>query len=540
MARHNSLHSTKDTYVSVFSRYKFCDSLGKGSYGIVYKAFDKRTKKYVAIKKVKAFGSGSISEAQKVFREIYFLKSFKHFNIVRLLNVVKADNDDCDVYLVFELMNSDLRSAIKSKALQPIHIKYIMFQLVASLAYIHSGDVIHCDVKPANVLLNEKSVAKMADFGLSQSIGKDRRADSKSKHRMPCRTGTRWYSPPELLVASSKCGKAIDMWSLGCTFAEMLLGRPLFPGSDCKDQLTRIMKFIGCPSSSDISHIKSSCSHGYLTSIFASIASSAMISPVISPRSSTLPQIESSESLMARFSRSSPSQLTIQNLSRLLPAVSPDAIDFLARLLLFCPDHRMTALDALHHPYLAAFTRESGSHSVSSPLIPVPLLPSPVILPLCDQTKYSISKYKAFVFALAKRTISYDSLPKSSSSCQHLTVESFTSSRSDPGHVGVTSSCSSSSSSSVSLVVDKRARKRESERGGKESRSVGSPHSTSPSHSRSTSETHGAISTQPQCSTGLSRTVQAMTSKLTAKYKSFPDSHGHKHHFHRRSLSMHK
>ena len=157
----------------VLKRYDVSQKLGKGAYGIVWKAIDKKSNKIVALKKIfDAFQNAT--DAQRTFREIMFLQELNslnggHENIIRLLNVLKADNDR-DIYLVFEFMETDLHAVIRANILEDIHKRYIIYQCVKALKFIHSGDLLHRDMKPSNVLLNSECHVKVCDFGLARSI----------------------------------------------------------------------------------------------------------------------------------------------------------------------------------------------------------------------------------------------------------------------------------------------------------------------------------------------------------------------------------
>ncbi|KAL4703763.1 hypothetical protein ACJJTC_017551, partial [Scirpophaga incertulas] len=233
----------------ILQRYTFLKRLGKGAYGIVWKAIDKKTDEVVAIKKIfDAFRNPT--DAQRTFREIVFLRSFSnHSNIVKLTNIHRSYNNS-DVYLGLEYMETDLHKVIKrGNVLKDVHKRYIMYQILRATKYIHSGNVIHRDQKPCNVLIDSKCRVKLADFGMARSvssvyscIGEDG-AD-------PCLTdyvATRWYRAPEILVASKNYTKGIDMWSLGCILGEMLTGKPLFPGSSTVNQVERIMNALPRP-----------------------------------------------------------------------------------------------------------------------------------------------------------------------------------------------------------------------------------------------------------------------------------------------------
>ncbi|KAH8857661.1 Mitogen-activated protein kinase 15 [Schistosoma japonicum] len=204
----------------ILKRFEIEKRIGKGAYGIVWKAINRKTKEVVALKKnFDAFRNQT--DAQRTFREIAFLQAFgNHPNIIGLYNVIRAECDK-DIYLVFEYM---------------------------ATAYLHSGEVIHRDLKPSNVLLDSDCSVKLCDFGLARSL--KGRSKCQNGNKINCKTllpalteyvATRWYRAPEILLACHDYTKGVDIWSLGCILGEMLIGTPLFPGTSTLDQIGRII-----------------------------------------------------------------------------------------------------------------------------------------------------------------------------------------------------------------------------------------------------------------------------------------------------------
>ncbi|XP_076239243.1 mitogen-activated protein kinase 15 [Calliopsis andreniformis] len=351
--------STKNTEkvleidVHVSKHYDIIRRLGKGAYGIVWKAIDKKNKETVAVKKIfDAFRNQT--DAQRTFREIMFLLSFaNHENIIRLIGLHKANNDR-DIYLVFEYMETDLHNVIKKgNILKDIHKVFIMYQLFKAIKYIHSGNVIHRDLKPSNVLLNAQCHCKIADFGLARSVTQIGEGDGEtaSDPTLTDYVATRWYRAPEILVASKRYTKGIDMWSLGCILGEMLLGKPLFPGSSTINQVERIMATLPTPTKEDLISV----SAGYGTNLLEKTPSG--------PR---------------------------RSLKDLLPEVSGKALDLISNLIVFNPNYRLTAVEALEHPYVADFHRRSNEPERGSSVVPL----------LRDDVQLSVDEYRNKLYSM--------------------------------------------------------------------------------------------------------------------------------------------
>ena len=211
-----------------------------GAYGIVWKAVEKRSHNVVALKKCfDAFRNST--DAQRTFREIMYLQKLSgHENIIRLQHIIKAENDR-DIYLTFDHMETDLHAVIRAAILEDIHKKYIIYQLLKALKYMHSGDLLHRDIKPSNLLLNSDCHVKLCDFGLCRSV-------AEVEGPSPVLTdyvATRWYRAPELLVGDQQYGLGVDTWAIGCMLVEIQTGVPIFPGESDLDQLWLIMKTLG-------------------------------------------------------------------------------------------------------------------------------------------------------------------------------------------------------------------------------------------------------------------------------------------------------
>eukprot|EP00002_Diphylleia_rotans_P025365 TRINITY_DN5009_c0_g1_i1.p1 TRINITY_DN5009_c0_g1~~TRINITY_DN5009_c0_g1_i1.p1 ORF type:complete len:261 (-),score=55.44 TRINITY_DN5009_c0_g1_i1:1214-1996(-) len=237
---------SEDIDQHVLRKYTILQKVGKGAYGIVWKAIDNKTKQLVALKKIfDAFQNAT--DAQRTFREIMFLQELNgHSNIVQLLNVIKAENDK-DIYVVFEYMDTDLHAVIRAGILEDVHKQYIIYQCLRALKFMHSGQLLHRDLKPSNLLLNGECQMKLADFGLARSIAGFQNP-SLNTPVMTDYVATRWYRAPEIILGSTKYTRGVDMWSIGCILGEMLGGKPIFPGTSSTDQIAKIIEVTGQPS----------------------------------------------------------------------------------------------------------------------------------------------------------------------------------------------------------------------------------------------------------------------------------------------------
>jgi serine/threonine protein kinase len=229
--------STSDVLVG--GRYQVQDkSVGQGVYGVVYKAEDVKTREAVALKKIRRdYNNEGIPRTE--LREISLLHELRHPNIVLLKNCLYEDNR---WFLVFEFVDTDLRKYITSTEgpLDPKLVKSLMHQLCSGLSYCHSRGIMHRDLKPANLLVSKSGVLKIADFGLGRSFTPPIRV-------LTHEVVTLWYRAPEILLGSQAYSPSVDVWGVGCIFAELVMKSPLFPGTSEVDELRMIFSLLGTP-----------------------------------------------------------------------------------------------------------------------------------------------------------------------------------------------------------------------------------------------------------------------------------------------------
>lgn len=216
------------------------EKIGEGTYGVVYKGQNIKTNRFVALKKIR-FESEEEGVPSTAIREISLLKELKHPNIVGLEDVLMQDGR---LYLVFEYLAMDLKKYMdlipRDKSMDMKLIKSYLYQILQGILFCHQRRILHRDLKPQNLLIDEKGVIKLADFGLARAFG------------IPVRVYTHevvtlWYRAPEVLLGSPRYSTPVDIWSIGCIFAEMVSRRPLFHGDSEIDQLFRIFRTLTTP-----------------------------------------------------------------------------------------------------------------------------------------------------------------------------------------------------------------------------------------------------------------------------------------------------
>ncbi|KAI3724155.1 hypothetical protein L2E82_35923 [Cichorium intybus] len=309
-------------------RYEVQEVVGKGSYGVVGSATDKHTGERVAIKKINDVFE-HVSDATRILREIKLLRLLRHPDIVEIKHIMlpPSRREFRDIYVVFELMESDLHQVIRANDdLTPEHYQFFLYQLLRGLKYIHTANVFHRDLKPKNILANADCKLKICDFGLARVSFND----APSAIFWTDYVATRWYRAPELCGSFfSKYTPAIDIWSIGCIFAEMLTGKPLFPGKNVVHQLDLMTDLLGTPPPESIARIRNEKARRYLNSM----------------------------------RKKQPVPFTNK-----FPHVDPLALKLLERLLAFDPKDRPSAEESLADPYfkgLGNVDREPSTQPIS-------------------------------------------------------------------------------------------------------------------------------------------------------------------------------
>eukprot|EP00357_Protocruzia_adherens_P018588 CAMPEP_0115020934 /NCGR_PEP_ID=MMETSP0216-20121206/30531_1 /TAXON_ID=223996 /ORGANISM="Protocruzia adherens, Strain Boccale" /LENGTH=423 /DNA_ID=CAMNT_0002393083 /DNA_START=132 /DNA_END=1403 /DNA_ORIENTATION=+ len=381
------LNTSPQPTLNIGSKYKVLKELGEGTFGTVYEALIVETDTKVAVKKLKNVCKNE-QATKKIIREISIMKQMHHPNIVEILDIIRPahDKDELnELYVVMEYGQRDLAAFLTSAVfLHSVHVKSILYSLICGLRYMHSKDILHRDLKPGNILINDDGGVKICDFGLARSVAgaplvesspkpssiKTRKrkmrshnealvANEQKKYKpkiqrretrnLSCHVVTRWYRAPELILLNGQYNEGIDVWSVGCIFAE-LLGmiedncphiedrRPLFPGRSCyplsplphqegvkmdaeeEDQLLLIFSVLGTPDEQDLEFITDTKVLEYVKAFKAR------------------------EGL---------------DFEEMFPASSKDTVDLLKLMLKFNPDERISVEELIIHPFFDEVRDES-------------------------------------------------------------------------------------------------------------------------------------------------------------------------------------
>lgn len=281
--------------------YRKVEKIGEGTYGVVYKAIDTRTGELVAMKKIRTEAEEE-GVPSTTIREIAFLKELQHPNVVCLRDVLHCNRK---LHLVFEFVEQDLRRHLEAESgyIPQTRVRSYIQQILTGLLFCHTRRILHRDLKPQNLLIDHKGNIKLADFGLARAFG------------LPVRTYTHevvtlWYRAPEVLLSGKEYSTPVDMWSVGCIFAEIAEKKALFPGDSEIDELFKIFKVLGTPTEE------------------------------------TFPGVSSYRDYKTTFPKWRPMAL-----GPLVPHLDSDGVDLLSRMIQLDPAKRISARAALQHPY---------------------------------------------------------------------------------------------------------------------------------------------------------------------------------------------
>ena len=341
-----SVYRTQYVYIAQFKSspiefsatddYQVQKQIGQGSYGIVVKAVHLPTSERVVIKQIvfpphcKMHTPHLLSDydliASRTLREIRILRflqarttaeniTLDQFVVLRDILQLRSTQISC-INLSMKLMASDLRTVLRNptQGLTDEHIQYMMYNLLRAVNYLHSAGIAHRDIKPENILVSEICDTVLCDFGLAREV---------TNEDMTLYVETRWYRAPELIMEIHSYDEKVDLWSLGCIMAEMMMKAdqrtPLWKGSNVKEQFDQILTTLGIPAGSRFRDICSKSTRNYLEKM--------------------------------REKGSIPDESQIHK--RLPPNSNPLALNLVNQLLAISPEDRPSAIDCLTHPFFA-------------------------------------------------------------------------------------------------------------------------------------------------------------------------------------------
>ena len=331
--------------VTVTADYSVEKPIGSGTYGVVIKAHKIAENEPCALKQIslpkfiESQRPKHLSDyeivACRTLREIRILKFLQSCvteasidvpYFIHLKDVLQMPSVGTDhVSIVMQLLKSDLHTVLRNAAqeLTEDHVQFIMYDLLRACHFLHTAGIAHRDIKPQNILVNDNCDTVLCDFGLAREI---------SESNMTVYVETRWYRAPELIMGLSVYDESVDIWSLGCVMAEMLMDRrnrtPLWRGANAKDQIDKILCTMGVPAAASMDSIAPSPAFSYLT---------RMRSHSMVPKTSQLAQ---------KFPK----------------GTNTDAIDLLNKMLSVLPCDRISAKECLDHPFFSDIREKASEH----------------------------------------------------------------------------------------------------------------------------------------------------------------------------------
>ena len=302
------------------NKYEVLGIVGEGAYGIVYKCLNKETNKYVAVKKFKETQDKLVQKTMK--RELAMLQMLHHENVVEFQESFVSKGN---FFLVFEYVEKNLLEVLEEspRGLSPKLIRSLVFQMCKAVDYLHKNNMIHRDVKPENLLIDENLNLKLCDFGFARKVKLNKH--NNNIDTMTDYVATRWYRSPELLLSGGIYGPEVDYWAIGCIMGELADGNPMFPGEDEVDQLDCIIKILG--------------------NLPETLVNMYYENPIYNGKE--LLKIKKPETLEKRY----------------LGILSPTAIDFMKGLLELDPNKRLNGENVFKHKYFSIFMKNNNNNN---------------------------------------------------------------------------------------------------------------------------------------------------------------------------------
>ena len=301
------------------NKYEVLGIVGEGAYGIVYKCLNKETNKYVAVKKFKETHDKLVQKTMK--RELAMLQLLRHENVVEFQESFVSKGNFFFFFFFFE---KNLLEVLEESphGLSPKLIRSLVYQMCKAVSYLHKNNMIHRDVKPENLLIDENFNLKLCDFGFARKVKLNK--NNNNIDTMTDYVATRWYRSPELLLSGGIYGPEVDYWAIGCIMGELADGNPMFPGEDEVDQLDCIIKILG--------------------NLPENLVNMYYENPIYNGKD--LFKIKKPETLEKRY----------------MGILSPTAIDFMKGLLELDPTKRLSGDNVFKHKYFSIFMKNNNTN----------------------------------------------------------------------------------------------------------------------------------------------------------------------------------